>query len=129
MSDKNNKLDVLRHSISHIMAAAVLELFPKAKFGIGPIIEEGFYYDFDLPRALTPDDLPAIEKKMRGLIEQNLTFKREELTVAKATTLFKKLKQNYKVELIKDLKKEKKDKRQETRKKTNKKLEIGRAHV
>jgi threonyl-tRNA synthetase len=104
------------------MAAAVLELFPKAKFGIGPIIEEGFYYDFDLPRALTPDDLPAIEKKMRGLIEQNLTFKREELTVAKATTLFKKLKQNYKVELIKDLKKETKDKRQETRKKTNKKL-------
>lgn len=108
---ENKKLDTLRHSISHVMAAAVLELFPKAKFGIGPTIDDGFYYDFDLPRALTPEDLPKLEEKMRALIKQGLAFKQEELTAAKATDIFKKLKQNYKVELIKDLVKEEKVKK------------------
>ncbi|HCX27587.1 MAG TPA: threonine--tRNA ligase [Candidatus Portnoybacteria bacterium] len=103
MENKQNKMDVLRHSLSHILAAAVLELFPKAKFGIGPTIDDGFYYDFDLPRPLTPEDLPIIEEKMRALIKQNLAFKQEELAVAKATALFQKTKQNYKVELIKEL--------------------------
>ena len=60
------KLAAMRHSAAHIMAEAVLALFPGAKFGIGPAIEDGFYYDFELPRNLTPDDLPLIEDKMKA---------------------------------------------------------------
>jgi threonyl-tRNA synthetase len=103
---ENKKLDTLRHSTAHILAAAVLEIFPAAKFGIGPTIEEGFYYDFELPRPLTPDDLPPLEEKMRAIVKQNLNFEKEEITAAKAQELFKKTKQSYKVELIKDLIKE-----------------------
>ena len=65
---KDEQLDRMRHSAAHIMAEAVQHLFPGAKFGIGPTIENGFYYDFDLPRPLTPDDLPVIENKMREII-------------------------------------------------------------
>ncbi|NIP29560.1 MAG: hypothetical protein GTO02_04315, partial [Candidatus Dadabacteria bacterium] len=57
----SKNLETMRHSLAHIMAAAVLEIFPKAKLGIGPAIEFGFYYDFDLPRTLIPEDLPKIE--------------------------------------------------------------------
>jgi threonyl-tRNA synthetase len=59
------ELDILRHSAAHVMAEAVKEIFPDAKLGIGPAIENGFYYDFDLPRPLTPDDLAKITEKMR----------------------------------------------------------------
>ena len=62
----------MRHSAAHVMAEAVLELFPDAKLGIGPAIEDGFYYDFDLPRALTPEDLPDIEQRMRRIIAGNM---------------------------------------------------------
>src|SRR5438552_13509884 len=62
---KEERLHRMRHSAAHIMAEAVLEMFPEAKFAIGPPIENGFYYDFDLPRALTPEDLPEIEERMR----------------------------------------------------------------
>ncbi|MBE3559955.1 MAG: threonine--tRNA ligase, partial [Ktedonobacteraceae bacterium] len=58
-------LQRMRHSAAHVMAEAVQELFPDAKFAIGPAIEDGFYYDFDLPRALTPEDLPEIERRMQ----------------------------------------------------------------
>ena len=58
-------LEHMRHSASHVMAEAVQEIFPEAKLGIGPSIDTGFYYDFDLPRSLTPEDLKAIEKRMR----------------------------------------------------------------
>jgi threonyl-tRNA synthetase len=64
----DEKLEVMRHSAAHVMAEAVQSIFPDAKFGIGPAIENGFYYDFDLPRSLTPDDLPLIEAKMREII-------------------------------------------------------------
>ncbi len=104
---KASKIEIIRHSTSHILAAAVQQLFPGTKFGIGPIIENGFYYDFDLPRSLAPEDLPRIEKKMKEMIKKNLKFEKEELTINKAIDLFKKLKQSYKVELIKDLQKEK----------------------
>jgi threonyl-tRNA synthetase len=83
------------------MAEAVLSLFPDAKFAIGPAIEDGFYYDFDLPRSLTPDDLPAIEKKMKHLIRQNLTFERRDVSKAEARELFKD--QPYKLELLDDI--------------------------
>ncbi|OGZ35112.1 MAG: threonine--tRNA ligase [Candidatus Portnoybacteria bacterium RBG_13_41_18] len=98
-----NKLDILRHSTAHILASVVLDMFPEAKFGIGPTIENGFYYDFDLPRTLIPEDLPLLEEKMRAIIKQNATFEKTEIDAKKAETLFKKAKQPYKVELIKDL--------------------------
>ncbi len=100
---KESKLDIFRHSTAHILASAVLEMFPEAKFGIGPTIENGFYYDFDLPRTLIPEDLPILEEKMRAIIKQNLAFEKKEIDVKKAQELFKKAKQPYKVELIKDL--------------------------
>ena len=62
---KNNDLETLRHSTSHVLAMAVLEMFPEAKLAIGPAIENGFYYDFDLPRTLIPEDLPLLEEKMK----------------------------------------------------------------
>ena len=69
MSDKHDELDALRHSTSHVMAQAVLEMFPEGKLAIGPPIEDGFYYDFDLPRPLTPEDLEAIEARMKEIIQ------------------------------------------------------------
>ena len=102
------KIETLRHSFSHILAAAIQQLYPEAKFGIGPVIENGFYYDLELPHSLTPQDLPKIEKRMKRIISQNLPFEKEEMTAEAALKLFKKLNQPYKVELIKDLVKEEK---------------------
>jgi threonyl-tRNA synthetase len=95
------KLETMRHSASHVMAEAVLSLFPEARFAIGPPIENGFYYDFDLPRPLTPDDLPLIEEKMKAIIAANGPFTREEITREEAKKLFKG--QPYKLELIEDI--------------------------
>jgi len=72
-----SKADLLyrvRHSTSHILATAILEMFPDAKFAIGPPIKDGFYYDFELPRALTPDDFEEIEAKMTAVVEGNQKF-------------------------------------------------------
>jgi len=98
-----NKLDILRHSAAHILAAAVLEMFPEAKFAIGPNIEDGFYYDFDLPRTLIPEDLALLEEKMRAIVERDFTFEKSEVDSKEAIKLFKKAGQPYKVELIEDL--------------------------
>jgi len=106
MSD--NKLKILRHSTAHVLAAAVLEMFPEAKFGIGPAIENGFYYDFDLPRTLIPEDLPLLEEKMRSIIKAGHKFEETKISTKVAKTDFEKLGQTYKVELIDDLKKENK---------------------
>jgi len=106
MLDKKSQIDIFRHSTAHIMAAAVLEMFPEAKFGIGPDIENGFYYDLELPRTLIPEDLPLIEEKMGEIIKANHSFERDEIEIDQAIELFKKAKQDYKVELIEDLKKE-----------------------
>ena len=95
----------MRHSASHVMAEAVLSLFPDAKFAIGPAIEDGFYYDFDLPRSLTPEDLPVIEKKMGEIIKADLPFTRKELTKKEAKKLF--AAQPYKLELIEEIPDEK----------------------
>jgi threonyl-tRNA synthetase len=99
-SDKEN-LEIMRHSAAHVLAEAVQSIFPEAKFGIGPAIENGFYYDFDLPRPLTPDDLPLIEAKMREIIASNLPFTRQEVTKGKARALF--AAQPYKLELIDEI--------------------------
>ena len=95
----------MRHSASHVMAEAVQSIFPDAKFGIGPAIEDGFYYDFDLPRPLNPDDLPLIENKMKEIIASNLPFTRKDVTKEKARKLF--ATQPYKLELIDELPDEK----------------------
>ncbi len=102
----NNPADILRHSASHVLATAVLEMFPEAKFGIGPAIENGFYYDFELPRTLIPEDLPILEEKMKAIIKANYPFERAEISIEEARKDFKKLGQDYKIELINDLEKE-----------------------
>ncbi len=94
-------LEVLRHSASHIMAEAVASLFPDVKFGIGPSTVDGFYYDFDLPRSLTPEDLSAIEAKMHEIVSLNLPFIKEEVDKKTARKLF--ANQPYKLELIDEL--------------------------
>jgi len=104
-TQENKDMEVLRHSAAHIMAAAVLSFFPDAKFGIGPPIENGFYYDFDLPRSLTTEDLSLIEAKMNEIIAADLPFIREEVTKEEAQRLF--AAQPYKLELIDELPDEK----------------------
>ena len=98
---EDKKLEIMRHSAAHVMAEAVQAMFPEAKFGIGPAIESGFYYDFDLPRSLTPDDLPVIEAKMGEIIAQNEPFVKQEVTKEEARQLF--AAQPYKLELIDEI--------------------------
>src|SRR5437016_6121192 len=101
---KNEKLETKRHSLAHIMAASILEMFPEARFGVGPVVEDGFYYDVHLNRPLTPEDLQAIEKRMREKVKQNLRFERSELAIDTAADMFRKMSQDFKVELLHDLK-------------------------
>jgi threonyl-tRNA synthetase len=101
---KNEKLETKRHSLAHLMAASIEELFPEAKFGVGPVVEDGFYYDVHLNRSLTPEDLQTIEKRMRDKIKQNLRFERLEMPLDEAAGLFAKMSQDFKVELLRDLK-------------------------
>ena len=93
----------IRHSAAHVMAQAVLELFPEGKFTIGPPIENGFYYDFDLPRNLMPDDLEQIEKRMRQIIQGKHAFKKTIVSAEEAKSIF--ADQPYKLELIEGLEK------------------------
>ncbi len=106
MSKKEFPIETKRHSLSHVMAQAVLEMFPEANLAIGPDIDTGFYYDFDLPRTLIPEDLPIIEKKMKHIIKQNQKFESYTEPVDKAIKFLKATKQSYKVELVSDLKKD-----------------------
>ena len=92
-----------RHTAAHVMAQAVLEMFPDARFAIGPPIEDGFYYDFDLPRPLTPEDLTQIESRMKRIRRDDLPITRSEMPRAEALAYEEARGQNYKVELIKDL--------------------------
>ncbi len=97
-------LEVLRHSASHLMALAVQTLFPGAQFGIGPSIEDGYYYDFVLDRSLAPEDLVRIEEQMAAVLAgERLEFEREDIPSAEAAALFESLGQLFKVELIRDL--------------------------
>ncbi len=93
----------IRHSAAHVMAQAVVELFPEAKYTIGPPVENGFYYDFDLPRNLTPEDLEAIEKRMRQIVQSKHEFKKTVLSAEEAKKIF--ADQPYKLELIEGLEK------------------------
>ena len=100
---EESQLYKIRHSAAHIMAQAVLEMFPDGKFTIGPPIENGFYYDFDLPRHLTPEDLEQIEKRMRQIIQGKYEFKKTVVSGEKAKEIF--ADQPYKLELIEGLEK------------------------
>lgn len=96
-------LQRMRHSAAHVMAEAVQEIFPDARFAIGPAIEDGFYYDFDLPRPLTPEDLPDIEQRMAQIVAGKHPFLRDRWAREKALEYFKAKDQPYKVELIENL--------------------------
>ncbi|MFA6614358.1 MAG: threonine--tRNA ligase, partial [Endomicrobiia bacterium] len=95
----DNKLETLRHSASHIMAEAVVSLFPETKVAIGPSIEEGFYYDFDRKESFTVDDLSKIEEKMKEIIKENASFVCSTVSKTEAIKLFEEKGEKYKVEL------------------------------
>lgn len=102
--DKNkSELEILRHSTSHVMAQAVVELFPDTKLAIGPAIEEGFYYDFDTPQPFVPSDLEKIENRMKEIAACNYKFVRTEMPKKDAVEFFKKKNEPYKIELIGDI--------------------------
>jgi len=96
-------LETLRHSASHIMAQAVISLFPGVKLGIGPAIENGFYYDFDMPEQITPEDLPKIENKMHEIIKANQKFESMEVSKEEAIRLMEEKGEKYKVELLHEI--------------------------
>ena len=97
-------IETRRHSAAHVMAAAIKRLFPEAKFGVGPVVENGFYYDINIGRPVAPEDLKAIDKEMRRIVSENPAFVREELSIDEAIKLFQEMGQVYKVELLSDLK-------------------------
>lgn len=104
LTDKNPEaLAIIRHSTAHLLAHAVKQLFPEVKIAIGPVIEEGFYYDFDLPHHFTPDDLTAIEARMKVLVQQNIPMIRKDMSRAAALSFFEQQQEIYKTALIRDL--------------------------
>jgi threonyl-tRNA synthetase len=103
LRDDSRALEMLRHSLSHVMAEAVVRLFPGVKVAIGPAIDDGFYYDFDLPKPFTPDDLERIAEAMGKIVKESQVFKRSSLPAAEALELFKSQGEVYKAELIEDL--------------------------
>src|ERR1051326_5396727 len=96
-------LDPMRHSSAHVMAEAVMDLFPGTKLGIGPAIKDGFYYDFELPRALTPEDLAKIEKRMAESVSADHPFVRKVLPPDEGRAFFDERGQPFKVEILDDL--------------------------
>jgi threonyl-tRNA synthetase len=99
----HSELDTMRHSAAHVMAHAIQRLWPDAKFGIGPTIENGFYYDVEMSHKLTPEDLPKIESEIKKIIKSGAPFVREEHSIDEAISMFKNLQQPFKVEIIETL--------------------------
>jgi len=95
--------EVYRHTASHVMAQAVLELFPGAKLAIGPAVADGFYYDFDLMQTLSPEDLPRIEERMQAIVDADMPLRREVMERGAALELFRELDQPYKVEMLEEM--------------------------
>ena len=96
-------IDIMRHSTAHLMAQAIKRLYKDVKFGVGPVIEEGFYYDLDMEESITPEDLPKIEKEMQRIIDENLIIEREEVSREEAKQLFRDIGDDLKIELIDDI--------------------------
>jgi threonyl-tRNA synthetase len=107
LPESHDGLDVLRHSTAHLMAQAVQSLFPGTQVTIGPTIEDGFYYDFKSDRTFSPEDLDLIEKRMHDLAKADLRIVREEMPRSEAIELFRKMGENYKVEIIEGIPEEK----------------------
>src|SRR3954454_10312903 len=99
--EQQARLARMRHSAAHLMAGAVVDLIPEAKLGIGPAIEDGFYYDFELPQPLSQEDLSRIEARMREVQREDDKYKYKPVTRAEALEMFSR--QPYKLELIRDL--------------------------
>ena len=99
----NEQLHKIRHSLAHIMAAAIQKIKPEANFGVGPAIDNGFYYDFMVDKNFSEDELSKIEKEMRTIIGQKLDFEREEWPIEQAIEYFRGKGQDFKVELLDDL--------------------------
>src|SRR5258707_2157479 len=98
----DSPIEIYRHSTAHLLAAAVTELYPDAQYGIGPPVEDGFYYDFAFPSPISESDLPAIESRMRRIAQEARPFVQETLTRVQAVEEFTKRHQDYKLELIAD---------------------------
>lgn len=101
--DSDEGKQIFRHSTSHVMAHAVKRLFPEAKVTIGPAIQDGFYYDFDIDRTFTPEDITSIEKEMENIIKKDSPFIRKEMSKTDAVRLFEGMGETYKVELIREI--------------------------
>jgi threonyl-tRNA synthetase len=99
-------LDIIRHSTSHLMAQAVKQLYPEAQVTIGPVIEDGFYYDFSYPEGFTPDDLQKIEKRMEELVKEDLPVRREEISRDAGIDMFRDMGEIYKAEILEDIPKD-----------------------
>ena len=102
-NSQNIELDTKRHSFAHVMAAAVGKMFPEAQFGVGPVIDNGCFYDLKLPRTLIPEDLPLLEQEVKNLLARNLVIKRQVMSLDEAVTYFTQMDQPLKVELLHDL--------------------------
>jgi len=102
---KINKLYKIRHSLAHLLATAVLKYDPKAKFGVGPVTEDGFYYDILFSKKIDDNILSFLENEIKELIKKNIKFQRKKVTLNKAKKLFKKINQDFKISLLNDLKK------------------------
>ena len=99
--DKNEKIKIMRHSLAHVLAKAIMSLYPKTKLTIGPAIDDGFYYDIDLEQSILPEDFLAIEKKMKEIINKGEEFKRQVVSREEALKIFKG--NEFKEELIREL--------------------------
>jgi threonyl-tRNA synthetase len=101
--DMPEALDILRHSTAHLMAQAIKRLYKNVKLGVGPVIENGFYYDIDMEESLTPEDLPKIEQEMRKIVKENLEIVRKEVSREEAIRLYEEIGDDLKLELINDI--------------------------
>ncbi len=104
LDETQMKLEIMRHSCAHLVAAAIQALYPEAKFGVGPVVENGFYYDVEFPETINEEALQEIEKKAKHLVKQNLKFERIEMSIDEAIKFFSDKNQTYKVLLLNDLK-------------------------
>ncbi len=109
MNKQQVDLDAMRHSCAHVLAQAVMDMFPEAKLGIGPTIEDGFYYDFELPRTLIPEDLPILEKKMKKIVKEDQRFVKKEEPIEQSLEFLRLTEQKYKLDLAEQFQKEGRD--------------------
>nr|WP_154657904.1 threonine--tRNA ligase [Fictibacillus gelatini] len=103
LTESEEGLKIIRHSTAHLMAQAIKRLYPDVRLGIGPVIENGFYYDIDMPHALNPEDLLAIEKEMQKIVDENLSIVRKVVSRKEAISIYQKVDDHLKLELIRDL--------------------------